>query len=161
AGPLSHPGPAIAAAREFFAALHARHGIVCIAGHSETEDLRARIFAGLDLHYLRDEELAIDLGAGRRLRIFGATIEHPDLEALRRDPGPGTVTIVASHVPDLSQRLAGLHVDLHLAGHTHGGQIVIPGFGPPIILSALPRKYAKGLFLFGDHWLNVTPGIGM
>src|SRR5262249_49009620 len=86
AGPLSRPEPAIAAAREFFAALHARHGIVCIAGHSETEDLRARIFAGLDLHYLRDEELAIDLGAGRRLRIFGATIEHPDLEALRRDP---------------------------------------------------------------------------
>jgi predicted MPP superfamily phosphohydrolase len=55
AGPLSHPGPAIAAARAFLGALHARDGLVCVAGHSETEDLRKRIFAGLDLRYLRDE----------------------------------------------------------------------------------------------------------
>jgi predicted MPP superfamily phosphohydrolase len=71
------------------------------------------------------------------------------------------VTLVVSHVPDLSRQLDGLGVDLHLAGHTHGGQLVIPGFGPPIILSDLPRKYAKGLHELGDHWINVTPGIGM
>jgi predicted MPP superfamily phosphohydrolase len=28
-------------------------------------------------------------------------------------------------------------------------------------LSQLPREYARGLHRFGDHWLNVNPGIGM
>ena len=52
-------------------------------------------------------------------------------------------------------------IDLHLAGHTHGGQIVVPGFGPPLTLSKLPREYARGLNRWKEHWINVTSGIGM
>ena len=162
AGPFDHPESGIAAARTFLAGLRARHGVVVVAGHSEPDDVRARIFEGLDLTYLRNEELVIDLEGGRRLTLLGLDVEEPSTASWRgREWGPRTARLVVSHVPDESLGLDGLGVDLHLAGHTHGGQIAIPGLGAPMTLSELPRKYARGLHVLGDHWLNVCAGLGM
>ena len=162
AGPFSDPTPAIDAARKFLIALgKPRLGIVCVAGHSESEALRARVFEGLDVRYLRDEELEFELGNGRRLRIFGARTQGLDVSKLARRAEPGLVTLVATHEPDVSWDLDGKHVDLHLAGHTHGGQIALPWFGPPLMLSTVPRRFARGLHTFGDHLIHVNPGIGM
>jgi predicted MPP superfamily phosphohydrolase len=164
AGPYFDPEPAIAAARAFFDALERpKHGIVCVPGHSESERVRARVLDGLGVVYLANREIELDVGAGRRLRIFGArTLEHGfDLGGLAARREPGLVTLVASHEPDVSWELEGRGVDLHLAGHTHGGQVAIPGFGPPMTLSSLPRRYARGLHPFGDHLLHVNAGIGV
>lgn len=158
AGPFSKPGPAIDAARAFLGGLRAKHGVVCVKGHSETRAMRERVFEGLDLRYLDDQEWTLDLGPGQRLRVVGLGFDKPRFVPRRE---PGTLTLAVGHVPDQSHALIGQEVDLHLAGHTHGGQIVIPGFGAPITLSSLPREFARGLFAFGDHWLSVTPGIGM
>ena len=158
AGPFFDPEPAIQAARAFLAALQAKHGIVCVKGHSETRALRERILEGLPVRYLEDEEFALELAPDQRLRVIGLGLDDPIFVPCRE---AGTLTLVLSHVPDQSRALIGREVDLHLAGHTHGGQIVIPGFGAPVTLSSLPRKFARGLFGFGDHWLSVTPGIGM
>ena len=158
-GPFEGPGPAIEAARTFLGALRSRHGIVVVKGHSEPRDLRRRVFEGLDVRYLEDdEEFTLELDPGRRLRVIGLGYDEPRFEPRRT---PGTLTLAVGHVPDQSRQLIGREVDLHLAGHTHGGQVVIPGFGAPVILSRLPRRFARGLFGFGDHWLSVTPGIGM
>jgi predicted MPP superfamily phosphohydrolase len=158
AGPYFDPEPAIAAAHEFIGSLHAPLGIVCVKGHSEHEADRVRVFEGLGVRYLKDEEFELDLGEGRRLRVIGLDLDGPHFQPRREN---GLATLVVSHVPDVSWNLDGLGVDVHLAGHTHGGQICIPGYGAPITLSRLPHEYARGLFRFGDHWLNVTPGVGM
>jgi predicted MPP superfamily phosphohydrolase len=157
-GPFEGPGPAIESARRFLGGLRAKHGIVAVKGHSETRALRERVFAGLAVRYLDDAEFTLELGPDRRLRILGLGYDAPRFEPRRE---AGTVTIAVGHGPDQSRLLIGREVDLHLAGHTHGGQIVVPGFGAPVILSSLPRRFARGLFGFGDHWLSVTPGIGM
>jgi hypothetical protein len=161
AGPFDEPEPIIEEARLFLGSLQAKHGIVCVAGHSEKESMRRRIFDGLDLTYLRNEETELDLGPGRRLRIFGATAYETELSGLARRVEPGLMTLFVSHVPDLSVELDGLGVDLHLAGHTHGGQVALPIYGAPYTLSELHRRYARGLHEFGDHLLNVSAGIGM
>jgi len=158
AGPFETPEPAIEAARAFVQGLRAKHGIVCVVGHSEPRPLRARIFEGLDVRFLEDQEFMLDLAPGQRLRVIGLGLDRPRFEPRRE---AGVLTLVLGHVPDQSRFLIGREVDLHLAGHTHGGQIVIPGFGAPITLSRLPRRFARGLFAFGDHWLSVTPGLGM
>ena len=42
---------------------------------------------------------------------------------------PATPRLVLSHNPDTAEQLAAYRVDLQLSGHTHGGQIYIPGIG--------------------------------
>jgi predicted MPP superfamily phosphohydrolase len=161
AGPFGQDEVLIEEARTFLGGLEPRLTTVCVAGHSEPESMRQRIFEGLDVTYLYNGETELELGPGRRLRIFGLTALDADLEAFEPRAEPGLVTLFASHVPDVTTELEGLSVDLHLAGHTHGGQVALPFVGAPLTLSLLPRRYARGLHRFGDHWLNVNPGIGM
>jgi predicted MPP superfamily phosphohydrolase len=55
-----------------------------------------------------------------------------------------TPRIVLSHNPDSAEDLQPWRVDLQLSGHTHGGQIVIPGVGPIIgKLQTLQRRMPK------------------
>lgn len=169
AGPFRDPEPALSAARGFFAALETpRLGIVCVPGHAEREHHRARIFEGFPITYLRNSQVELELdppGApqGRRLRIFGARTLHEgyDLSSFEPRREPGVLNLVASHEPDVVWDLLERPVDLHLCGHTHGGQIVVPLFGAPMTLCGLPRRYARGLHAFGSLWLNVNPGLGM
>ncbi len=164
AGPFDDPRPAVDAARRFLSSLRATHGIICLAGHSESDSLRRTIFDGLELTYLRNQELELDLsvdGRQRRLRLLAVTAHGPDFSIFARREEPGLATLALSHEPDASWEFEGLGVDLHLAGHTHGGQICLPFYGPPFTLSDVPRRFARGLHRFGDHWLHVSPGIGM
>lgn len=161
AGPFFDTRPAEEAAHAFLAALPAIAPTVVVAGHSEGEDVRRRVFDGLDLVYLEDAARDYDFGGGRKLRVVGLDPFQPDLRLPRKERPAGTALVVATHSPDLTESLEGMNVDLHVAGHTHGGQIALPFLGSPITLTELPRRYARGLFRMGDHWLNVCAGLGM
>lgn len=54
---------------------------------------------------------------------------------------PDIPRIVLSHNPDSARILKQWRVDLQLSGHTHGGQIVIPNYGPVFALLPQIRKY--------------------
>ena len=76
-------------------------------------------------------------------------------------------TILLTHTPDVfpfvtdkaSSKITG-KVDLTLAGHTHGGQIVLPFVGSLIVPSDYGKKYAKGLVEENGKKMFVTKGIG-
>jgi predicted MPP superfamily phosphohydrolase len=63
------------------------------------------------------------------------------------------------YVDDLLAMPSGRAVRLMLSGHTHGGQVRMPFFGP-ITLPPMGRKYVEGRFRFGDLQLYVNRGIG-
>lgn len=68
--------------------------------------------------------------------------------------------VMFGHAPDFALRE--LRADLLLAGHTHGGQVQLPGFGPLLTYSEVPRDWASGLTrLKGGRTLVVSRGIGM
>ena len=59
---------------------------------------------------------------------------------------PSVPRIVLSHNPDSAAKLQNWRVDLQLSGHTHGGQIVIPGLGPvPTWYQTVRRSVPKRL----------------
>ncbi|HZK82747.1 MAG TPA: hypothetical protein VFC46_16805, partial [Humisphaera sp.] len=68
--------------------------------------------------------------------------------------------IVLSHFPDHLKRTGGLKADLFLAGHTHGGQICLPGGKPLMSHDSLPRYLCTGAHRVGDTWLVVNRGLG-
>lgn len=79
-----------------------------------------------------------------------------------RERSPDEFTIVMGHAPDYAIGVAeaGLDVDLCLAGHTHGGQVRLPFYGPIFTLSDVPREWARGFREIGRSRLNVSAGIG-
>jgi predicted MPP superfamily phosphohydrolase len=70
--------------------------------------------------------------------------------------------ICLTHTPDMDLfgRLVENGVDIVLAGHTHGGQVRLPGIGAIISGSNIKAKYASGLFYFKKFVLYVSRGLG-
>lgn len=50
--------------------------------------------------------------------------------------------------------------DLVLAGHTHGGQVRLPGVGALVGNCDLPLSQVRGLSQYAGSWLHVSPGLG-
>jgi uncharacterized protein len=69
-------------------------------------------------------------------------------------------TILFAHEPDFADHAAKYPVDLQLSGHSHGGQVRIPGIGP-IILPAMAHKYHTGLNRVGRLQVFTSHGIGV
>jgi predicted MPP superfamily phosphohydrolase len=70
--------------------------------------------------------------------------------------------IVLSHNPDYAEKIPeGLRVDLMISGHTHGGQVFIPGKGTPKVPSNYGQWYAGGLCQGPRCPVVVSRGVGM
>lgn len=68
--------------------------------------------------------------------------------------------ILLSHNPDIIEMIMHTDIDFVMSGHTHGGQINLPFFGPPITYSKFGNRYAAGLFREGRTIMYVNKGIG-
>lgn len=76
-----------------------------------------------------------------------------------RGLAPGPCTIALSHNPDTAPELARRGADLVLCGHTHGGQIDVPLFGPPW-MPIQQERFLKGHVALGDRHVYVNRGLG-
>jgi predicted MPP superfamily phosphohydrolase len=83
------------------------------------------------------------------------------LRALLADLPPEGFSLLLYHTPDLMPQAAAMGVDLYLAGHTHGGQWRLPGFGAILTSSQHWKRYEAGLYHEGDCTLYVSRGLGM
>ncbi|MBL8021796.1 MAG: metallophosphoesterase [Leptospirales bacterium] len=110
----------------------------------------------------KQEELQIN---GQRLGLIGLGLpdfRNDNLLKFLHSKTSSPYTILLSHYPDAMFLARNRNIDLLLAGHTHGGQIVIPGFGPIMTLSHVPRKIgAGGMHQVEDLTVVVSRGLGM
>ena len=68
-------------------------------------------------------------------------------------------TLLLSHNPDTKDLMQGHPWDLMLCGHTHGGQVFLPGLGAPLA-PVKDKRYVRGLHRLGDRWLHISKGVG-
>ena len=123
---------------------------------------------GLGWRLLSDQSARLALPGGRTLAVIGLSLETSRgraparLRALLDEAQEADYRVVLGHRPDFARDLAPLRrADLALAGHTHGGQVTLPFFGPLITKSSLPRRYAGGLEDYAGLPLHVSRGVGM
>ncbi|WP_248152311.1 metallophosphoesterase [Microbacterium aoyamense] len=133
--------------------------------------------------YFRDELGWLDLNngvgslvvSGQRVDALGVSDAHRHWDRLEALPGPlerlratgdAALTIGVSHAPyrRVLDGFVDLGADAIFAGHTHGGQVRLPGYGALVANCDIPLDQARGL----SEWshggrtvpLNVSAGLG-
>ena len=149
------------------ACLRARDGVVAVLGNHDHEydpDVIVRWLTGLGVRVLVNECVCIERG-GARLAIGGVD----DFKWGEVDPyggcagvPAGVPRVIVSHNPDAVTALApDARVDLVLAGHTHGGQIVLPLIGAPMRHARVCGWHCASGWVPNPHApLYVSTGVG-
>ena len=75
--------------------------------------------------------------------------------------GDNRPRILLCHNPDVIATAASWGIDLVLSGHTHGGQVCLPVFGPLILPIRSGKRFASGTKRVGPTTIHVTRGVGV
>lgn len=146
--------------RRFFDGVSPRLGIYAVLGNHDRPRLANQ--TGLPFRWLHDEHVRLDAGGGS---LFLAGVNQCEAEfgnvtaALAGIPD-GAAVLLLAHYPSTAFDLAPGRVQLMLSGHTHGGQIRLPGLGCVFTNDRIPTRAARGLHRIGGTMVHVSAGIG-
>ena len=158
---------AIEQARQVMRQWQAPLGVFLVSGSPAVDlaEIMPRILDRLPIRWLQSDRITIPVGS-ETIDLVGLTCTHrphidgPILRELLPEP-PVSFTILLYHSPDLAPIAAQLGVDLQLSGHTHGGQVRIPGFGALVTGSLYGKQFEAGRIQLRNMILYVTHGLGM
>ncbi len=151
-------------AAESMADLRAPLGVYAILGNHDYEDdpqIVVRAFDRVGIPMLVNAHRRLPVG-GDALWLLGvdsARNGQPDLAQALRGVPPDGFKVLLAHEPDYADRVPPGAAHLQLSGHSHGGQIVVPG-APVRWLPRMGKKYPRGLYRLGDMTLYTNRGIG-
>ena len=123
--------------RELIEGLRARGWTVLSNDRGRIGDVE---LAGMDDPHIRRDDPAVAVPPNGQVRLRLGVVHSPYRRALDAFAGNG--------------------YDLVLAGHTHGGQVRLPGVGALVTNCDLPREQVRGLSRWGSSWLHVSAGLG-
>ena len=160
----SHDPSRLPVLAEILGGLRTRFGVYVIFGnhdHIAGIDAVVEALAPLPFTLMRNQIARIRFPDGE-LAVVGfdsATYVRPDFSLLDR-LHPGERALVLCHEPDVFVHTA-MHPNaaLQLSGHTHGGQVMLPGIGSPL-LPRLGKLFPRGHFRREQCQLYVNRGIG-
>jgi uncharacterized protein len=125
-----------------------------------------RMVPGLEemgIRVLINESEAIRRGE-ERIHLAGIDDAHyyrvDNIEKAAADIPDGAFSILLSHTPEIYRQAAHAGFRLLLGGHTHGGQICLPGSIPITLDSALPRRLGSGAWKYHDMIGYTSVGAG-
>jgi predicted MPP superfamily phosphohydrolase len=113
------------------------------------------------IHVLHNETVTLTRDGGR-LHLSGVEdlwSRACDLDRAFHGLCPNVPRVVLAHNPHTIERLKGRRCDLMLSGHTHGGQINLPGLGR-VTLGPKSRRFAAGVYRHERTILYVNKGVG-
>lgn len=139
-------------------------GTFAVLGNHDVDSDRSWITEIIESHgipVLRNRSLAIEKDCARfwLCGVDDVLMGKPDLDLSLRSVPRDEAVILLAHEPDFADHAARFPIDLQLSGHSHGGQVWIPGIGAPW-LPPLGREYPRGLRKIGSMWLYTNIGLG-
>jgi uncharacterized protein len=155
--------PALAAGLQ---QIHAPDGILAVLGNHDRWDWRTpvfmKVFQDLGITILENDLTQIQRGSDK-LQIAGVRdflIKQADLQPILTKMGTSQGAILLAHEPDFADLSAATgKFDLQLSGHSHGGQVYIPGLKR--ITPPLSAKYPAGQYQVDRMVLYTSRGIGV
>ena len=153
--------------RSILKQLAAPLGVYVVTGSPavDQDEVVPQVLADMPVRWLRDERVALH-HAGQEWQLVGLHCTHkpfvdrPRLETVLHGLN-GQPVILLYHSPDLAPEAAELGVDLQLSGHTHGGQVRLPGYGALYAGSLYGKRFESGRYAVDALTLYVTRGIGL
>lgn len=151
--------------RDFVAALRSTHGVFYVCGNHDIWEGEERLHTALqavNAVHVGGRVVPVPCGAGT---LYLAGTNRPwrpdhllhELAALPQDAS----CVVLSHHPDNVLWLRRVHPALVLSGHTHGGQVALPGLGPLLVPSVRGSSHAAGFIRYDQTLLYVNYGLGV
>jgi uncharacterized protein len=142
--------------------VRAPRGVAAILGNHDEADMAVELEA-LGVQVLVNE--ALEIAKGReRLWVVGVDDPHyyggDHLGAALEDVPKGAFQVLLAHSPELFRQAAAAGIDLYLCGHTHAGQIRLPGIGALRVNAACPRSYSAGQWKHGAMQGHTSAGVG-
>jgi predicted MPP superfamily phosphohydrolase len=133
--------------RQIIRSIRASDGIYAVLGNHDTHQA-VRLLEKMNVRVLLNESVSLNRGA-QQITLTGTDdphyYHHPEaVAALQRSSEGFKVALV--HSPELYQEAAAEGYQLYLCGHTHGGQVCLPG-GAPVL-----RNLRKGHRLAHGLW---------
>ena len=157
------PRPCVPTARKLINALTAKIGVFGIFGNHDA-NLAPTALRDTPLQLIDGKRVLIE-SAGRALELIappGPEREDypPGFEKTLPAKQPGMPRIILSHYPDHIRKMKGIHPDIFLSGHTHGGQACLPGGIAIQRHDSLPLALFQGVHRYEHSWLLVNRGFG-
>jgi predicted MPP superfamily phosphohydrolase len=147
----------VGSAAEVLGTLKAPQGVFGILGNHDSDQEMAEALRVKHVQVLRDARTALTIN-GETLDLAGIrfwTRRANDIAHVLRG-ATGTVLLLA-HDPRRLTEAADLKIPLVLSGHTHGGQVVVPGLGAP---AARRFPVLAGLSRRDETTIYVSRGVG-
>jgi hypothetical protein len=144
-------------AGDLVGAVRGRHGAYAVLGNHDGDRDMTTALERRSIDVLRDDRTSLRVN-GERLDLVGIrywTRRTAEIGRLLDARAPATILL--AHDPRRFTEAAALGVPLVLSGHTHGGQVVVPGLGAP---AARRFPVLAGAARRGQTTLFVSRGIG-
>lgn len=145
--------------------LTAREGIFAVLGNHDYwsgADETIAVLTARGIRFVHNKAIPI-VRNGERIFVGGLDEVYrgePDVAGLFGAMPDDVPRVVVSHHPDIVDLIGNERIDLLLCGHTHGGQIRAPFFGPILVPSLHEGKYDMGFFRERRLLMYVGRGIG-
>ena len=153
-------GPAMEGMRRLRRAL--RGEVMAVLGNHDSIRMVPEL-EDMDIRVLLNESLTIERGGGS-IHLAGIDDAHyyrvDNIEQSARGIPHDAVSILLSHTPEVFRQAAHAGFDVFLCGHTHGGQICLPGGIPLTIDADCPRRLAAGPWRHGAMQGYTSRGVG-
>ena len=143
-------------------AVTVRDGALATLGNHDSIDM-VEPLEQAGFRVLANETVSLRRG-GSEIHLIGIDDVHyyftqQAVHALRDAPAGFRIALV--HSPEFAEQAAAADVSLYLTGHTHGGQICLPGALPILTNSVGRRSHARGVWRCGGMAGYTSTGVGV